>query len=54
MVRAGELAVEAGVISEHEALRWIRDLEKAGDDQTFFASVTGFRATGRLPTASLR
>jgi SAM-dependent methyltransferase len=48
MARAGEFAVAAGVISEREALRWSEDLKKADDEQTFFASVTGFRASGQL------
>jgi hypothetical protein len=48
MTRAGELAVAAGVISEQGALRWSGDLKKADDEQTFFASVTGFRASGQL------
>jgi len=52
MVRAGGLAVAAGVISEQEALWWNDDLERADDDLTFIASVTGFRASGLLPTAS--
>jgi hypothetical protein len=52
MVWAGELAVRAGVISEQQALRWSEDLVRADDNLTFFASVTGFRAAGRLPTAS--
>lgn len=50
MVRAGAHAATAGVISENEALRWTLDLQNADDALTFFASVTGFRASGRLPT----
>jgi SAM-dependent methyltransferase len=52
MVWAGALAVRAGVISAQEELRWSADLVKADDDLTFFASVTGFLASGYLPTAS--
>jgi len=52
MVRAGELAITAGVISEEEALQWSMDLQNADDALTFFASVTGFRASGRRSTAS--
>ncbi len=52
MVRAGELAFTAGVISQEEALRWSTDLQNADDALTFFASVTGFRASGRRSTAS--
>jgi len=52
MARAGELAVARGVISEQQAHRWSEDLEKADDRLIFFASVTGFRASGRLATAS--
>jgi hypothetical protein len=39
------------MISEQEALRWSEDLKKADDEQTFFASVTGFRASGQLPAS---
>jgi SAM-dependent methyltransferase len=54
MFRAAEHAVTTGAASEDEALKWSQDLTKADDDLTFFASVTGFRAVGRLPTASHR
>ena len=41
MVRAGELAVRAGVISEQEALRWGEDLVKADDELTFLLRSRG-------------
>ncbi len=52
MVRAGELAITAGAISEEEAVRWSADLQSADDALTFFGSVTGFRASGRRSLAS--
>jgi hypothetical protein len=52
MVRAGELAVTAGLIFEEEAIRWSMDLQNADDALTFFASVPGFRASVGLPSGS--
>ncbi len=52
MTQAGGLALRAGVISEEEALRWSTDLQNADDALTFFASVTGFRASGHRSAAS--
>jgi SAM-dependent methyltransferase len=52
MWRAAEFAVQAGAISEPEAIRWSEQTEEADANGTFFASSTGFRASARLKSAA--
>jgi SAM-dependent methyltransferase len=52
MGRVAELGVSAGAASEKDVARWSQDLQEADAGGSFFASVTGFRACGRLRSAS--
>jgi ubiquinone/menaquinone biosynthesis C-methylase UbiE len=42
-------AIEARVVTSHEADRWLSDLIQARDSGTFFYSGTGFIVSGRKP-----
>ncbi len=52
MGRVAQFAVLAGAVSEVEAIRWSREIQDADANQTFIASVTGFRACAKLGSAS--
>jgi SAM-dependent methyltransferase len=47
LINAAERAASAGVISGDEMEQWTAALARADRDQTFFSSVTGYRAWGR-------
>lgn len=52
MWRAADVAVSAGVVSQSEGVRWSEGLQEADANGSFFASVTGFRASARSGTAA--
>jgi SAM-dependent methyltransferase len=47
-------AVAAGLATETEAERWLRDLENSHAEGRFFAALTGFCVSGRKPVTSAK
>jgi ubiquinone/menaquinone biosynthesis C-methylase UbiE len=47
--RASTEAATAGVVSQHEAVRWLDELQDAARDGRFLCSVLSFRAVGQKP-----
>lgn len=46
---AASEAVEGGIVSRQEAVRWLDDLQNAGRDKRFFCAILNFRAAGQKP-----